>query len=299
MMKTASPSSRATQIPVGDQDIATPPDLIKYKTLPDWKIAFNLDKKQIGEGTWEINGSRAEYQTDNITVQYINNTEGMRQNFVVQKPFSENETLKLPVDLISFKVAWQYQGKTAQVEFVTENESEICCYEIEKSDNGFHFSTIGQLDARNVQEQRTYSFTDPDATSKKQYYRLKTIHHNGEIDRSRIVLLQDNAVTEILVFPNPTADILQLQLNKAYNNSRVKIVSSAGRVVKQLVASADTDQTIKIPVGNLMTGTYLLHLQTAGLSAGGQTASGPTPGEASPGEASPGEEMQVIQFVKQ
>jgi hypothetical protein len=84
----------------------------------------------------------------------------------------------LPVDLISFKVAWQDQGKTAQVKFVTENESEICCYEIEKSDNGFHFNVIGHLDARNYPELHTYNFTDLDATGKKQYYRLKTIHHD-------------------------------------------------------------------------------------------------------------------------
>jgi hypothetical protein len=82
---------RATRIPIGDYDITTPPDQIKYKTLPDWKIAFNLDKKQVGKGTWQINGSTAEYKTNNVTVQYINNTEGMRQNFIVQKPLSEDE----------------------------------------------------------------------------------------------------------------------------------------------------------------------------------------------------------------
>jgi hypothetical protein len=185
----------------------------------------------------------------------------------------------LPVDLISFKVAWHEQGKTAQVKFVTENESEICCYEIEKSDNGFNFNAIGHLDARNVQELHTYHFTDLQATGKKQYYRLKTIHHDGEIDHSRIVLLQDNTVTEILVFPNPTADVLQLQLNKAYSNIQVKIVNSAGRVVKQLVANSDANQTIKIPVVNLITGTYFLYLQTAGTTSG--------------------EEQQGLQFVKE
>jgi hypothetical protein len=185
----------------------------------------------------------------------------------------------LPVDLISFKVAWHEQGKTAQVKFVTENESEICCYEIEKSDNGFHFNVIGHLDARNAQELHTYNFTDLHATGKKQYYRLKTIHHDGEVDHSRIVLLQDKTVTEILVFPNPTADELQLQLNKAYSNIQVQIVSSNGRVVKEFNNIPLSNQTIKIPVHNLATGTYLLYLQTNGTSSV--------------------EEKQVLQFVKQ
>ncbi len=185
----------------------------------------------------------------------------------------------LPVDLISFKVAWQEQGKSARVTFVTENESEICCYEIEKSDNGFHFNTIGYLDARNAPELHTYNFIDLHATGKKQYYRLKTVHADGETDYSRIILLQDRTVTEILVFPNPTADVLQLQLNKAYSHIGVQIVSSAGRVIKQLTVSSDANQTVKIPVGNLITGTYFLYLQTAG-----------------PASA---EEKQALQFVKQ
>ncbi|SDG58856.1 Por secretion system C-terminal sorting domain-containing protein [Dyadobacter soli] len=180
----------------------------------------------------------------------------------------------LPVDLISFKVAWQEEGKTARVKFVTENESEICCYEIEKSDNGFHFNVIGHLDARNAAELHTYNFIDLRAVAKKQYYRLKTIHATGETDYSRIVLLQDKAVTEILVFPNPTADLLQLQLNKAYDNVRIQIVSSAGRVVKQLVVNSDANQSIKIPVASLSTGSYFLYLQT-------------------------GEEKQALQFIKQ
>jgi hypothetical protein len=185
----------------------------------------------------------------------------------------------LPVDLISFKVAWEDQGKTARVKFVTENESEICCYEIEKSDNGFHFNTIGHLDAGNYPELHTYNFIDLHATGKKQYYRLKTIHATGEIDHSRIVLLQDKTVTEILVFPNPTADVLQLQLNKAYSNIQVQIVNSAGRVVKQFTASSDASQTIKVPVGNLITGTYFLYLHTGGPASR--------------------EEKQALQFVKQ
>jgi hypothetical protein len=124
-----------------------------------------------------------------------------------------------------------------------------------------------------------YNFIDLHASGKRQYYRLKTIHATGEIDHSRIVLLQDKTVTEILVFPNPTADVLQLQLNKAYSNVRVQVVNSAGRMVKQLTASSDANQTIKIPVGNLITGTYFLYVQTVGQTSG--------------------QEKQALQFIKQ
>ena len=58
-------------------------DQKKYKAIPDWKVAFQLDKRQLGLGQWQVNENKVEYKTDNITVQYINNEEGMRQNFIV------------------------------------------------------------------------------------------------------------------------------------------------------------------------------------------------------------------------
>ncbi len=179
----------------------------------------------------------------------------------------------LPVDLISFKVAWQQKGQTARIEFTTDNETAICCYEIEKSNDGFNFNRIGQLAATNTSALYTYHFIDNNATGQKQYYRLKAIHQDGAIDYSNIQLLQNNTTTEILVFPNPTTDILQLQLNRAYDNMKVQVVNSAGQVVKQVSASG-TNQTIKIPVSGLASGVYFLYLQS-------------------------GEEKQVLQFVKE
>jgi hypothetical protein len=117
---------RVTQIPVGDKDLTTPPDEIKYKALPDWKVAFNLDKEQIGEGTWQIAGNKAEYQTDNITVQYINNMEGMRQNFIVQKPLSEDDTLKLNFNV---QTTLKQRLSSDRLQFVHEERGVVLNYE--------------------------------------------------------------------------------------------------------------------------------------------------------------------------
>lgn len=117
---------RATRIPIGDYDITTAPDQIKHKTLPDWKIAFNLDKKQVGKGTWQVNGSKAEYQTENITVQYINNTEGMRQNFIVQKPLSDDDDLKLN---FSVETTLDQRLSSDRLQFVHERSGVVLNYE--------------------------------------------------------------------------------------------------------------------------------------------------------------------------
>jgi hypothetical protein len=76
-----------TRLPIDEID--------NHKHNPNWKIQFNLDKKQIRNGKWEIEGNKAEYITGNITVQYINNKEGMRQNFIVRKPLENADQLKI------------------------------------------------------------------------------------------------------------------------------------------------------------------------------------------------------------
>ena len=76
-----------------------------------------------------------------------------------------------------------------------------------------------------------------------------------------------------MAFPNPTTDVLQLQLNKTYDKMNVRIINSSGQVVKQFTLPV-SNQIITIPVQNLDAGKYWLHLQS-------------------------GDEKQVLQFVKQ
>jgi hypothetical protein len=168
----------------------------------------------------------------------------------------------LPIDLISFKAEWLQAGKTAQLKFLTANESGICCYDIEKSSDGVNYTVIDRVEAKNTSGQNTYSTIDKNATGKKQYYRLKTNFNTGTAEYSNIQLLQTNAATEILVFPNPATNVLKLQLNNNYNNFNVQILNGAGQVLKQFNNLSAANQIITIPLSNLSAGTYFLYLQS-------------------------------------
>lgn len=178
----------------------------------------------------------------------------------------------LPIELISFKAAWKEKGKTAKIDFVTDKESGICCFDIEKSTDGFNYYSIATLPAKNTTAVQQYSFVDNHAKNKNQFYRLKIKGDVGKVEYSNIEQLQNDKATEILVFPNPAIDFLQLQLNGSFTKMNVQIVNSVGQLVKQLQLSA-TNQTITIPVQNLPAGKYWLYLQG-------------------------GDEKQLLQFVK-
>jgi hypothetical protein len=179
----------------------------------------------------------------------------------------------LPIELISFNAAWVQKGKSARLDFKTDKESGVCCFDIEKSSDGFNYYRIGTLPAKNISGIQSYSFIDANAMGKKQFYRIKIKGIAGQTDYSNIQQLQNDKTTEILVFPNPTTDVLQLQLNAAYNKMDVRVFNASGQLVKQMQVPA-SNQLVTIPVQNLAAGKYWLHLQSGG-------------------------DRQVLQFVKQ
>lgn len=179
----------------------------------------------------------------------------------------------LPVDLISFKAEWLQKGSSAQIKFITDNEDGVCCYEVEKSLDGVQFTTLGKLTAKNTSSRNNYSYIDNNATAQKQYYRLKTIFTSGTVEYSNLQWLQSNASIEVIVFPNPASDVLQLRLNNNYTSMNVQVINAAGQTIKQLNNLSTAGQTVTIPVSNLAAGTYFLYLQS-------------------------GSEKQVLQFIK-
>ena len=179
----------------------------------------------------------------------------------------------LPIELISFNAAWIQKGKTVKLDFKTDKESGVCCFDIEKSNDGFNFYSIGTLPSRNIPGIQAYSFIDGNATGKNQYYRIKIKGIAGQVDYSNMQHLENHKATEILVFPNPTTDVLQLQLNKGYDKMNVQIFNSAGQLVKKSTIPA-LNQIAIIPVQNLPAGKYWLQLQS-------------------------GTDKQLLQFVKQ
>ncbi len=232
----------------------------------------NLIDKLLGSGRYTKLRARIKY--DPVTA-ITGQVYGPWRN--VSAIIDGNSLGALPIELISFNAAWLQKGKTAKINFTTDKESGICCFDILKSLDGFNFYSIGTRAAKNISGIQSYSFIDNNAINKKQFYRLKIKGSNGQVDYSNIQQLQNNGSTEILVFPNPTTDVLQLQLNGAYDKMNVQIINSAGQLVKQMQITS-ANQTIPIaigiPVQNLAAGKYWLHLQS-------------------------GNEKQVLQFVKQ
>jgi hypothetical protein len=185
-----------------------------------------------------------------------------------------NKLGALPVELISFTALWQQKGQVAKINFITDKESGVKNYTIQKSSDATNFNDIAVLPAQNASGRQNYNYVDNNATNALQYYRLKIIGLNSVVEYSNVVLLKENIAAQVLVFPNPTTDKLQIVLNENYATVNMQIVNTTGQIVQKLQNVSAINQTINLPVQKLDAGIYLLHIQI-------------------------GNKKQVVQFVKQ
>lgn len=164
----------------------------------------------------------------------------------------------LPLTLVDFK-GEVINGNQGQLRWVTENESNLQLFAVERSNNGTQFSTIGNVEARNSSLRGNYAFTDKTPIAGTVYYRIKTVEKDGLISYSRTISLQSNALIAAFVAPNPVTrgQFAWLNLTAAAENSRAEILVSnaAGHLMQQKVTA-------------VREGTNQLSISTAGMASG-------------------------------
>jgi hypothetical protein len=199
-----SVAPRITKIPQGNYNESTPEKDKKYTEIANWNIAFNVDKRQIGDGTWKIENNKAEYVAKDVTVQYINDEKGMRQNFIVQNPLPTQDSLTNKLSL-NFSVKTELDCKL----------SDKALQFYHNTDNVMNYQDLKVWDA-NMQplEAHLVAQNNADSTETKQY---------------AIVVNTIDAVYPITIDPISTTPNTTL----TYNGSNAKLgwsVASAGDV---------------------------------------------------------------------
>ncbi|MBP6432441.1 MAG: T9SS type A sorting domain-containing protein [Ferruginibacter sp.] len=140
-------------------------------------------------------------------------------------------------------------------------------FELQRSTDGISYQTIKSITATKLECDAPFEYIDDNATTGKNYYRLKLIDVDGKTTLSNTVLLTTKTSSfEIQnLYPNPiTNDVATLKIN-AYQKEMVNIIITdiSGRMIK---ANSVTLQIglnqIPIYVDNLSKGTYNLTVQS-------------------------------------
>ncbi len=142
---------------------------------------------------------------------------------------------------------------SANINWRTEDESDLKNYEIQTSNDGVIFKTVETILPKNS---RNYSF-EYKAPSGKSFYRLKLNEKDNTFSYSKIIPVTiscDNI--SVSVYPNPASDVLHVNINSNALN-RVVITNAAGKNISTgILQNGDNSINIK----NLPKGMYIVKI---------------------------------------
>ena len=138
----------------------------------------------------------------------------------------------VPVGLLSFRGYHDQQKNILNWKTATEiNNSH---FDVERSGNGNSFLKIGQVQgAGNSSTPIDYSYSDNSPLSGSNYYRLKQWDLDNRSNYSDIIRVDAGAQDiSINVFPNPSSDLITLQVNGILKHDMmVTLINNAGQVL--------------------------------------------------------------------
>ncbi len=113
----------------------------------------------------------------------------------------------LPIQIISFDASMWH--KKAVIDWQIENEQNLDYFVVEKSQNGQTWESIGQVKANKLPLYKTFDEKPYLGTS---YYRLKIRSLDGEIEYSKVAVLQNDFLTpeHIYIAPNPSTGVFNV-----------------------------------------------------------------------------------------
>ena len=167
----------------------------------------------------------------------------------------------LPVKLLNFNV--RKEGKKNLLDWATANEMNTSFFDIQRSQNGRNFSSIGKINTTgNTIFTRKYSFSDLDPVKAINYYRLGIMDKDGKLYYSPIRKVNNGFSMEVSAFPNPVNEKLQIniQSDKA-KYLRVDLLNMNGKLLssnKLTIIEGATNKTMDVSA--LSSGTYLVKI---------------------------------------
>jgi len=172
----------------------------------------------------------------------------------------------LPVDLISFKA--QAKDQQVQLDWQTATEINNAGFEIWHSTDADDWQQAGFVEGLgNATTVHDYQFTHIHPETGENYYHLRQVDFDGRYEDSDIKLVNIDLRSEqsgITLFPNPSIDFINIQVDDSKSIERFQIIDINGQVV-MVQDINEIDHTLKIGIDTLTPSTYTLVLfDTAG-----------------------------------
>ncbi|MEM7103658.1 MAG: T9SS type A sorting domain-containing protein [Bacteroidota bacterium] len=175
-----------------------------------------------------------------------------------------NSPKPLPIELISFTGNAERTGNL--LEWSTAVEINTGNYEIQRSEDGINFETIGTLPAAgNSETTLNYEFVDLNPLERS-YYRLAVVDISGEINYTNIIVIdrspRDSGMS---IVPNPSTGQITIDLISDIETTQTfKIYTATGKqVFEKSVEAVPGLNQYEFDLNNLSSGMYIIERSDA------------------------------------
>jgi hypothetical protein len=166
----------------------------------------------------------------------------------------------LPVSLIEFKHTTAGENSVV-LEWITASETNNAYFEVERSNDGFHFDIISEkIPGTNGNSMVQYHWEDTRPISGTAYYRLRQTDFNGEFSVSEIIYVSvaHNSTHEVSVFPNPSAGTVNVQFSGMQNPLMEVFNCNGQKVMSKIISAAAEGTTQSFDFSSFQKGIYLI-----------------------------------------
>ena len=134
-------------------------------------------------------------------------------------------------------------------------------YQIEKSQTGLSFSTIGNV---TLKGKSIYSFTHYNVTSGTIFYRIKSVDFDGRSKYSGIIKISGNSANSyanrLAIYPVPAKNEVMVEHWKLSLNAKMIITSVDGKILKLVIPAVGSSHT-PVNISDMPTGIYFLRIE--------------------------------------
>jgi hypothetical protein len=169
----------------------------------------------------------------------------------------------LPLDLLALE-AKQVDDYSVDLRWSTANETNTDYFDTERRSVAGTYQIIGTAGAQGT-ERASYLFTDRNPLQGRNIYRVRQIDTDGAFSVSNEVEIIFTEKDYVLVFPNPTADLITLQVHSSLNGStEFRLFSLQGERLLQKRWLGNNSTSKAISLGTLAEDTYLYEVVVGG-----------------------------------
>ena len=178
----------------------------------------------------------------------------------------------LPVKLQSFSAQKEAQKEEVTLQWTVSNEVNLKNYAVERSMDGIHYQTIGNIPAHtNGLSSNSYRFIDVTTSALQlSYYRLCLVDENGKLSYSSIlqVNFNSNGKSKMSVIASVNTDNIKIVVKAATSGkAAINIFSANGQCLihnNSMVVKGENILTIQKQGLNLAKGIYIADFELNG-----------------------------------